>query len=178
MLKETTGAFSGVRSHDWHASTDYESDALPTAPRPIKHKLHWHLLYTKEMQHNIQTAYIATKDKLIFLTQEYTLRGPICFFSQQSKIDNAVRLSLSLLQLLPFLQNKPILSNYLIFVVVGVIIIIICRSKSNNISNNIKKKRWQWRNYLLHHDVILVKIQNLTNVFIDTWCKRRSSWTF
>ena len=93
------------------------------------------------MQHNIQTAYIATKDKLNINSHKriYT-EGPICFFSQQSKIDNAVRLSLSLLQLLPFLQNKPILSNNLIFVVVGVIIIIICRSKSNNISNNIKKE--------------------------------------
>ena len=31
MLKETTGAFNGARAHDWHVSTDHESDALPTA---------------------------------------------------------------------------------------------------------------------------------------------------
>ena len=32
MLKETTGAFDGALTHDWQASTDYESDVLPTAP--------------------------------------------------------------------------------------------------------------------------------------------------
>ena len=33
MLKETTGAFDGARTHDWWVSTDHKSDALPTAPR-------------------------------------------------------------------------------------------------------------------------------------------------
>ena len=28
-----TGAFDGIRTHDWQASTDYESNALPTEPR-------------------------------------------------------------------------------------------------------------------------------------------------
>ena len=32
MLKETTGAFDGAWTHDWQASTDYESDMLPSAP--------------------------------------------------------------------------------------------------------------------------------------------------
>ena len=31
MLKETAGAFDGAWTHDWQASTNYESDALPTA---------------------------------------------------------------------------------------------------------------------------------------------------
>ena len=35
MLKETTGAFDGARTHDWQVSTDHESDALPTAPPPL-----------------------------------------------------------------------------------------------------------------------------------------------
>jgi len=34
LLKETTGAFDGVRTHDWQVSTDHESDALPTATPP------------------------------------------------------------------------------------------------------------------------------------------------
>ena len=33
LLKETTRAFYGAQTHDWQASGDYESDALPTAPR-------------------------------------------------------------------------------------------------------------------------------------------------
>ena len=32
MLKETTGAFDGAQTHDWQASTDNESDELPTEP--------------------------------------------------------------------------------------------------------------------------------------------------
>jgi len=28
LLKETTGAFDGARTHDWQVSTDHESDAL------------------------------------------------------------------------------------------------------------------------------------------------------
>ena len=32
LLKETTRAFAGARTHDWQASTYYESDELPTAP--------------------------------------------------------------------------------------------------------------------------------------------------
>ena len=32
MLKETTGAFDGAQTHDWQASTDNESDELPTKP--------------------------------------------------------------------------------------------------------------------------------------------------
>jgi len=29
LLKETTGAFDGARTHDWQVSTDHESYALP-----------------------------------------------------------------------------------------------------------------------------------------------------
>ena len=35
LLKETTGAFDGVWTHDWQVFTDHESDALPTAPRRL-----------------------------------------------------------------------------------------------------------------------------------------------
>ena len=35
LLKETPGAIGGVRTHDWQASADHESDVLPTAPRRI-----------------------------------------------------------------------------------------------------------------------------------------------
>ena len=33
LLKETAGAFAGVRTHDWQASSDNKSDARHTAPR-------------------------------------------------------------------------------------------------------------------------------------------------
>ena len=33
LLKETTGAFDGIRSHASQTSTDYMADALTTAPR-------------------------------------------------------------------------------------------------------------------------------------------------
>jgi len=32
LLKETTGALYGALTNDWQASSDYESDALLTAP--------------------------------------------------------------------------------------------------------------------------------------------------
>jgi len=32
LLKERTGAFDADQTHDWQASTDYESDTLSTAP--------------------------------------------------------------------------------------------------------------------------------------------------
>ena len=35
LLKETTRAFDGARTHDWQVSTDHKSDALPTAPRRL-----------------------------------------------------------------------------------------------------------------------------------------------
>ena len=35
LLKETTGAFDGARTHDWQVSTDNESDALPTSPHRL-----------------------------------------------------------------------------------------------------------------------------------------------
>jgi len=34
-LKETTGAFVGVRVHTGQASTDYELHSITTAPRPL-----------------------------------------------------------------------------------------------------------------------------------------------
>ena len=38
-------AINGARTHDWQASTDYESDVLPTAPR--RPSLHYIKTYTK-----------------------------------------------------------------------------------------------------------------------------------
>ena len=35
LLKETPGVIGGVRTHDWQASADHESDVLPAAPRRI-----------------------------------------------------------------------------------------------------------------------------------------------
>ena len=35
LLKETTGAFDGARTHNWQVSTDHESDALPPAPHRL-----------------------------------------------------------------------------------------------------------------------------------------------
>ena len=31
------GALAGAWTHDWQASTDYESEALPTVPRRAPH---------------------------------------------------------------------------------------------------------------------------------------------
>ena len=33
LLKATMGAFDGTWTHNWQAFANYESDALPTAPR-------------------------------------------------------------------------------------------------------------------------------------------------
>ena len=35
LLKETTGAFDGARTHDWQVSIYHESDMLTTAPRRL-----------------------------------------------------------------------------------------------------------------------------------------------
>ena len=35
LLNETKAAVDGAQTHNWQESTEYESDALPTAPRRL-----------------------------------------------------------------------------------------------------------------------------------------------